>query len=330
MRCLVLLLLAWPAVAAPSVRWIDRLGTVRRQELKAVVAESATAVTVRTSEGNVLKLAVSRVLTLVREDDRRGDERGLLRAREDVAAGLRLDQARPVLDRLAATGAQPWIKEYAAAARALLAERAGEKDARERIDRFLERHAGSRFASAMHVALGRIRARDPESRVPIEEVLVQTSAKVEELQGPLLLRLGVVVDGMRILVARDSDALAMFPQFVSGFLIRKTAKSQDPGVHLVAHSCAAWATLVRLVDEGRRVAAQGHRPAGALADVRRLRNQSTLWLPELRSDVHRELGLLMVACGDPAGARAEFEKARNLAPDRVRREAAEGALARLK
>jgi hypothetical protein len=63
--------------------------------------------------------------------------------------------------------------------------------------------------------------------------------------------------------------------------------------------------------------------------VGRLCKWSGHTLPETRSDLHRELGLLKLACGDPAGARPEFEKARNLAPDRVRREAAEGALARL-
>ncbi|MHC4819145.1 MAG: hypothetical protein ACYTF8_13940, partial [Planctomycetota bacterium] len=121
MRCLVLLLLACASFAAPSVRWIDRLGDVHRQELKAVVAESAKEVTVETTEGKVVTVPVLRILTLVRESDRSEAERALLRAREDVAAGLRLDQARPVLDRLAATAAQPWVQEYAAAARAVLA-----------------------------------------------------------------------------------------------------------------------------------------------------------------------------------------------------------------
>jgi hypothetical protein len=329
MRSLVLLLLAWPAVAAPSVRWIDRVGTVRRQDVQKVVTESVSEVSLRTTEGKGLTLPVSRILTLIREDDQRAEERSLLHARQDVAAGLRLDQARPVLDRLATSGTQPWIREYAAAARALLAERAGEKDARARIDRFLGDHAESRFVSAMHVAVGRLRARDPGLKDPLEGVLVETSVKVAKLQGPLLLRLGVVVDGMRIVTERESEILLMYPKFVSGFLADNTGRTEDPGVHLVAHSCQAWATLVRLLHEGKRVIAHGNRPSAALADARRLRDGSTLWLPELRSDVHRELGFLMVACGDPAGARAELEKARNLAPDRVRREAAEGALKRL-
>ncbi|MHC4161415.1 MAG: hypothetical protein ACYSUM_04695, partial [Planctomycetota bacterium] len=209
MRSLVLLLLAWPAVAAPSVRWIDHLGTVHRQELQAVVAESAKEVTVRTTEGKVVTIPLFRILTLVREDDRREDERALLRAREDVAAGLRLDQARPVLDRLAATGIQPWVREYAAAARAVLAERAGEKDGQERIDRFLERHPDSRFLSAMHLAAARLRARAPDLKDPITVVFMQAFGKIEELQGPLLLRFGAVVDSARLLIAVDPKHVYM-------------------------------------------------------------------------------------------------------------------------
>jgi hypothetical protein len=329
MRCLVLLLLAWPAVAAPSVRWIDHLGTVQHEELRKVVAESGTEVTVRTLEGKVLTLPVTRILTLIREDDRREEERKLLRAREDAVAGLRLDKARPVLDRLALSGGQPWIREYAAAARALLAERAGEKDARKRIDGFLERHTGSRFASAMYVAIARLRTGDPENPAPIEDVLMETFDKIVELKGPLLLRFGVVVEGTRMLIAREPENVSLYPSFVSKFLEDSTAETKDPGVHLVAQSCRAWASLVLFLHEGKQTAKLGRKPASALAEVRRLRDQSRLRLPELRSDVQRELGLLMVACDDPKGARTELEKARKLAPDRARREAAERALARL-
>jgi hypothetical protein len=64
-------------------------------------------------------------------------------------------------------------------------------------------------------------------------------------------------------------------------------------------------------------------------EVDHLCKRATFLLPETRSDLHRELGLIRLACGDPAGAKAALEKARNLAPDRVRREAAESALQRL-
>ena len=329
MRYLVLLLLAWPAVAAPSVRWIDRLGTVHRQDLTAVVAESAKEVTVRTTEGKVLTIPLLRILTLVREDDRREDERALLRARVDAAAGLRLDQTRPILDRLAATDAQPWIREYAAAARAVLAERAGEKDARQRIDRFLEQHPDSRFISAVYVAGARLRARDPDRKDPFEVVFAKAYEKVDELQGPLLVRFGAIVEIIRLALVIDPKSIHMHKDFAAGLLNEKTADATDVAVHVVAKSCDAWIKLAHMLDIARRVTALGRKPHGSLVRVGRLCKLSTRLLPETRSDLHRELGLLKLACDDPAGARAEFEKARNLAPDRVRREAAEGMLERL-
>jgi len=329
MRCLVLLLLACPAFAAPSVRWIDRLGTVHRQELKAVVAESAREVTVKTTEGKVVTVPLLRILTLVREDDRREDERALLRAREDVAAGLRLDQARPVLDRLAAADAPPWIREYAAAARAVLAERAGEKDAQQRIDRFLAQHPDSRFISAVYVAAARLRARDPDRKDPFEVVLAKASEKVDELQGPMLVRFGAVVEIVRLSLVLDPKNVHMHKDFAAGLLHEKTTDVKDMAVHIVAKSCDAWIKLAHMLDIAEKVTALGRKPHGSLVRVGRMCKWYREYLPEMRSDLHRELGLLKVACGDPAGARAEFEKARNLAPDRVRREAAEGALERL-
>jgi Flp pilus assembly protein TadD len=329
MRCLVLLLLACASFAAPSVRWIDRLGDVHRQELKAVVAESAKEVTVETTEGKVVTVPVLRILTLVRESDRSEAERALLRAREDVAAGLRLDQARPVLDRLAATAAQPWVQEYAAAARAVLAERAGEKDAQQRIDRFLTQHEDSRFLGAVYVAAARLRARNPDRKEPFEIVFAKAYEKVEKLQGPLLVRFGAAVELVRTALVIDPKNIDLHMELAAGLLKAKTRDAKDMAVHVVAKSCDSWIKLAHMIDTAKQVTALGRKPHGSLVKVGRLCKWSGHTLPETRSDLHRELGLLKLACGDPAGARPEFEKARNLAPDRVRREAAEGALARL-
>ncbi|MHC4972954.1 MAG: hypothetical protein ACYTG3_11540 [Planctomycetota bacterium] len=329
MRCLVLLLLAWPAVAAPSVRWIDRLGEVHRRELKAVVTESAKEVTVRTTEGKVVTIPLFRILSLVREDERREDERALLRAREDVAAGLRLELARPILDRLAVSGAQPWIREYAAAARASLAARAGEKNARQRIDKFLEQHGESRFVSAMYVADARLRAHSPDRKDAVEVIFAQAFDRIEERQGPLLVRFGAAVVGVQVAFGLFPQHIDMHRNAAAGLLNAKTDNVTDMAVHLIANSCDSWITLAHTLHTAGKVAALGRKPHGAVARIDRLCKGSTYTLPETRSDLHRELGLLRLACGDPAGAKADLEKARRLAPDRVRREAAEGALARL-
>jgi hypothetical protein len=329
MRCLVLLLFALPAVAAPSVRWIDRLGNVHRQELKGVVAESAKDVTVRTTAGKVTTIPLFRILSLVREDDRREDERALLRAREDVAAGLRLDQARPILDRLAATGAHPWIREYAAAARAVLAARAGEKDAKQRVDRFLEQHRDSRFVSAAYVAAARLRAHAPDQKDRIDLIFSTALGQIEERQGPLIVRFGAAVVGVRVVLESHPRHIDMHEEAAAGLLAAKTKDETDMAVHLVAKSCYAWIRLAHALHTAKQVTARGRKPHGALAAVDGLCRGAAFWLPETRSDLYRELGLLKLACGDAAGAKAELERARRLAPDRVRREAAEGALERL-
>jgi hypothetical protein len=312
------------------VRWIDRMGNVHRQDLKAVISETAMTVTVKTTADKVVTIPLWRILTLVREDERRADERALLRAREDVAAGLRLDQARPVLDRLAASGAEPWIKEYAAAARAVLAERASEKDARQRIDRFLKEHGDSRFAGEVYVAATRLRAAvaGKEDRIDIE--FAKAFDWIEERKGPLLVRFGAVVEAIRLSLAVDANNIDVHKDFAAGILFEKTKDETDMAMHLVAKSCNAWIRLSLFVDSARKVTALGRQPHGALVGVQRLCNLSAHLLPETRSDLHRELGLLKLACGDPAGARKELEKARKLAPGRVRREAADAALARLK
>lgn len=330
MRPLVLLLLAWPAVAAPSVRWIDRVGDVHRQELQSVVSESAQCVTVKTTEGEVVEIPLFRVLTLVREDDRREEERALLRAREDVAAGLRLDAARPVLDRLAASGSRPWIREYASAARAVLAARAQEKDARKRIDTFLEEYAESRFVTEMYVADARLRARAPDRKDPLDVVFSRAFDKIEERQGPLLVRFGAAVAGFRLATELTPRYVEMHKDAIGGLLNTKTKDVTDMAVHLAANSTDAWVRLDQALFDARRVIALGHKPHGPLVAVDRLCRASAFLLPETRSDLYRERGLLRLACADPKGAREDLEEARRLAPDRVRREAAEHALQSLK
>lgn len=75
--------------------------------------------------------------------------------------------------------------------------------------------------------------------------------------------------------------------------------------------------------------AKGRQPRGALHEVKKLKDGSDLDLPELRSDIERELGRLLLACGEKEGARGAFERARDQAPDPRRREAAEEALRKL-
>jgi hypothetical protein len=327
LRGLVLLLLAWPAAAAPVVRWVDKLGNVHRDEIREVLAESSREVTVRRPGGKSVTLQVLRILWLTREREEHVEERALLRAREDVAAGLRLDEARPVLDRIARSGEQPWMREYAAGARALLAEKAGEKDASARLDAFLEEYEASRFVGAMHLARARLRARGGEDLL---EVFAQAHEKISELGGPLLVQFQTFVEAARFILEEEPRALAMYLDSVSLGIDREIEEETDIAIHVVAKSCQVWARLLQQDYLARDVIGRGRKPHGALVELRRLAGYSKYWLPELRSDVHRQLGVVLAVCGERASAEAELRRARELAPDRNRREAVEREFERLK
>ena len=139
---LILLTLALPAVAGGlTIRWLDATGGVRSDAVLRTISETGDTIRVeigKTAENpKELVVPLPSLLEFIREDDRVPEQKRLFDARTAVRAGVDFDSVRPLLDRLVAGATQPWMREYADAARTILARRAGEKDSDKRIAAFL-------------------------------------------------------------------------------------------------------------------------------------------------------------------------------------------------
>jgi tetratricopeptide (TPR) repeat protein len=289
-----------------------------------VLAESPSKIEVRVSDGKVLALSADGLLDVVRERDDEPEERALLEARVAVLAGGDLDAARKTLDRLLERAESEWVREYALAARALLAERAGEKDALDRIERFLKEHAGSRWTSRLYLARGRLKAhRDSDMAV---DHFAEAHAEIGRVNGPLLLRLQVFVEDMRTHLELDLDFYEDHLKMVHGGIVQSTQGRDDAVAYMLATATLAWVNLAIQEDRRERMQAAGEKPLAPLAMVKRLRDGASLQIPELRSDLQRELGLTLLACGEKEQARIELEKALELAPGPIRKQLARRAL----
>ena len=154
---LLIAVTAAPALAEPHVRWIDANGKYRRESIAEVIEERFDYVKVRLADGAELTIPGAAFLGLVREREDVPEEAALLRAREGALWGLDLDEARPVLERaLARKQAPAWMREYATAGRALLAWRAQEKGALQRVEAFLKAYPDSRFLQPATYARARL------------------------------------------------------------------------------------------------------------------------------------------------------------------------------
>jgi hypothetical protein len=327
-RLLCLLLLALPSAAAPHVRWIDEKGDVHLVEAKEILEESPSEVRVRLPDGAERTILVARVIDVVRESDEREEESALLAARRDVAFGLRPDAARKTLDRLARDGSLPWVREYAAATRAILAERTREEDAGARLQRFVEEYPRSRFQSDAVLAQARVRGRAHGKNVAKgTNELRAAHDRIIELAGPLALRFRTLRDGTEIAIEYEPINYTYFFGSAHESLARDLG--QDYGAYVLLEAEAKWAMLLVQQLYAKEEEAKGRPPFAARDEVKKLVLRASLDLPEVRSDLERELGRLLLLCGDKEGARGAWERARDLAPDALRREAAEEALKKL-
>lgn len=326
MGLLCVLLLGLPI--APYVRWIDEKGDIHVDELREVIEETPSEARVRLADGSLRTVRMARVLDFFREREDQVEERALLDARRDAEAGIRLDAARLTLDRLAGGGSQPWIREYAAAARAVLADRAQEADALTRLQRFLEDYPRSRFQSECSLAAARVRGRAHGGEfVKATGELRVAHDRIIELEGPLLLRFRTLRYGSELLLPyQPINFKPFFFEPTYEMLMKETGDGKDYGAFVLVEAEAKWTMLLVQQHYAADEEAAGRKPKGSLQEVRKMRDAASLDLPEVRSDLERELGRLMLACGDKEGARGAWERARDLAPDPRRREAAEEAL----
>lgn len=322
-----LVLAAAPALAEPHVRWIDANGKYRRESIAEVLEESFDRVKVRLVDGAELTIPGPAFLGLVREREDVPEEAAFLRARQGALWGLDLDEARPVLERaLARKKAPAWMREYATAGRALLAWRAQEKGALQRIESFLEAYPDSRFLQAATYARARLTLGTVDDfkqavlhlNVPLRELGKRGAPRVE--QGRFM--------SESVLVWRDAfpGMREMIDQMVS-------SASGRPKVDLYrrigGESARQWVLLATTSRERDSVVQLNRKPVGARATMRRIVAESAYLPPGLICDARIELGWTLHLCGDRNGARKELQQAVAAAPDTVRRRRAKRYLVQL-
>jgi tetratricopeptide (TPR) repeat protein len=319
MRFLIAILLAVGAVRAePHVRWVDKTGGVRREAIAAVLSESPSEIRVRLKSGEEQTLPARGLLELVREGGSE-QETELLRARQFALAGERAEAVRPILDRLAAKGTKPWIREYAAAARAVLASWTGEEDARERIARFLKEHPRSRFVSELWVANARLDIRLQTVAEKTFDVTGKAQEKIDELGGPRVIRVRVFEDELRHVVGKELMDYAFYEKVTDGRVRIELERAEDAVSYLLADCAGVRIKLVREQMLAAESLKKGQPPFGAMGRVQKLVPRSSYLIPELRSDVQYALGELYEQCGFADKAKTAFEEAFKLAPDARRR-----------
>jgi hypothetical protein len=150
--------------------------------------------------------------------------------------------------------------------------------------------------------------------------------KVVELDGPITLRCRLLRDVLSELCRNELVDPSPVVSTITGRLMEETGMGRDYGAAVLVEAEAKWAQMFLQRLAAEKEESKGRPPRAALHEVQKLKERSNLDLPDVRSDIERELGRLLLACGEKEGARGAYERARDLAPDPRRREAAEEAL----
>ncbi len=318
---LLLVLAAAPATAEPSIRWLDKTGSVKRAAIASVVSESPLEGKVELTDGRSLTVRIRQLLALIREDDTDAEQRALLMARgvAYMGEGAATD-ARATCDRLIKGGKEAWIREYAAAHRAILAVRAKEPDARKRVRGFLDKYPSSRFKGWLIFARAQLDVREAESGVEVQEILEEAFDDILHFKGPLIVAFECLVERGRLFAFGDWRSVGNYANGLrTRFANQLAGENPDAALSVVVES-----SIIRIAmewHEQRYVVAidRGKKPYAARVGVASLQSKSKYLLPALRSDVARLLGRLYKACGDAAEAKAAFAESLKLAPDPWRR-----------
>ncbi len=317
---LLLVLAAAPVAAEPSIRWLDRTGAVKSAAIASVVSEGSLEIKVERADGKPLTIRTRHLLALIREDDTDAEQRALLMARGVAYMGGAVADARATCDRLIKAGKEAWIKEYAAAHRAMLAVRGKEPDARQRVLGFLDKYPSSRFKAWLIFARAQLYSREAEDGVEVQEILEEAFDDVLHFKGPLVVAFECLVERGRLYAFGDWRAVNSYADGLrTRFATQLAGAKPDAALSIVVES-----SIIRIKmewHEQRYIVAigLGKKPYAARDGVASLSSQSTYWLPALRSDVARLLGRLYKACGEAAEAKAAFANSLKLAPDPWRR-----------
>ena len=318
---------AAPAQAEPHVRWIDANGKYRRESIAEVLEERFDRVKVLLADGATLTIPGPAFLGLVREREDVPEEAALLRAREGALWGLDPDEARPVLERVLARKQAPaWMREYAMAGRALLAWRAQEKGALQRVEAFLEAYPDSRFLQAATYARARLTLATLDD---FKQAVLHLNVPLRELA-----KRGAPRVGQAHLMSENSaiwsDAFPDMSEYIKQMVHSASARAKgDLYRRIGGESVRQWTLLAAASRERDAVVQLKQKPVGARAALLRIAAESAWLPPGLVCDTRIELGWTLHLCGDRGGARKELQRAFASAPDTVRRRRAKHYLDKL-
>ncbi|MHC4952251.1 MAG: hypothetical protein ACYTGZ_00050 [Planctomycetota bacterium] len=315
---LVALALAIPASGAPlegpSIRWLDATGDAHRAAVKKTISESDTAIEVELKDPGkgkpaTLKLKVADLLEFIREDRKVAEQRRLLDARTAVAAGLDLKNAAAALDSLAQEGSAAWIREYAAAFRAIAARRVGDKNAAQRIQAFLRAHPKSRFVFAVIHERAWIRSLALGGTKKSLEAFREGFEKIGAREGQLRVQYACLRDtAVRNTQVFAGEAVNM-KGAMRGVLIEMRPKPSLAEITVRFSSGADW--TIAEIGEFWRKAHAAKLPIGNYRDrLLTIEEGADLLLPGTRADLQLELGAIALAAGKKDEAKARFEQAK--------------------
>ena len=317
--------LSWarPASAAPSVRWIDETGGVREQPITRVLSESLSGVAVLLLDGKERTIEGRFLLDLIREDDTDETQGRLLDVRLALEAGEAPRAQQAMLDRLAAEGREPWIREYAAA---VLAARTGAEGATARIDAFFEKHPKSLRSGLVAQARAALAAKGKSGVGPVVECYMKEAVGIRKGGGPMRFELEIVLASAREIARRYPDQVEPYVELAESGIV---PRNPDPPTELLTFSYAALLRLeVFRVLRAKAIAA-GSKPYGPRREIKRLAARSSLLLPLTRCELQRELARIHLDFGDADKARAALDKALAAADTPPLRAAVEAELKQL-
>ena len=290
------------------VRTLSESGGVIKVELKGA----------RGTEPKVLKLPIADLLDFVREDPGVAEQKQLLDSRMAVRAGFDFARARPVLDRLAAKATAPWMREYAAAAGAILARKAGEKDAAKRIDAFLKEFPESRFVGEVIVERAWIVADSTEHATDKVEAFGDAFKEIRRRKGPHFVAYRCVPLAAALNARVNAHSMVPMRRATLGTL--KDEHADAPMTEMTVRYTArtTFDTAVFAIGWRRAIEADIDatpflKPIGALVDG------DSLMLAEVRVDGRVELAALATALGKPELARTYLLAAKEIPAGVARR-----------
>jgi hypothetical protein len=326
---LPVLLLAAAAHAVPVVRWIDKTGKIRADALAEVTEESAIGVEVRFADGTRRAIPGTSLIDMVRESERDPVQRELLALRTHTS-GKDAAFTKSALEKIRARAKEAWMKEYAAAALALLSEESGETDA---LEAFLVRYPSSRFGPEILRARTRIRARSDPELTDAVDTFHKTYLHLLGSNASYVQVTGVMRDLVAHVLERDVAGMTFVRNGMIERLGQDAPRNAETGdVDVVWRTCALstkhWMALAEAVHERALLVKNGAALTATLRKIRKLKGSTSYLLPGLHSDVRRELGETLLLGGRPDEAEKEFRAAVEAAPDKARRQAAEEGSAR--